>query len=143
MKEDSKYSYICLLASLLLLFSQSCRKNKRPLYSTDDLAGQWKRVLSSKPEYDSLMYVSISSSNGTIDSTFISGNFTVGTLKWKSITPDDDSVFVYKDLGSDNSYYTSRMTYIKNSDNGIETLFLEINSNGEENGSWQYWERQQ
>jgi hypothetical protein len=35
------------------------------------------------------------------------------------------------------------MTYIKNSDNGIETLFLEINSNGEENGSWQYWERQQ
>lgn len=88
------------------------------------------------------MYVSISGSNGSVDSTFISGNFTVGTIKWKSITPDDDSVFVYKDLGSDNSYYSSRMTYIKNSDNGIETLFLEINSNGEENGSWQYWERQ-
>ncbi len=142
MKHQLKFISICLLGILLLLFSQSCRKNKSPLYNTDDLAGQWKRVLSSKPEYDSLMYVSISGSNGSVDSTFISGNFTVGTIKWKSITPDDDSVFVYKDLGSDNSYYSSRMTYIKNSDNGIETLFLEINSNGEENGSWQYWERQ-
>jgi len=142
MKDHFKFIIICLFGAFLLLFSQSCRKNKKPLYSTDDLAGQWKRVLSSKPEYDSLMYVRIIGSNGTIDSTFISGNFTVGTTKWKSITPDDDSVFVYKDLGSDNSYYTSRMTYIKHSNNGKETLFLEINSNGEDNGSWQYWERQ-
>jgi hypothetical protein len=142
MKQTIKFICICLLGAFLMLFSQSCRKNKSPIYSTDDIAGQWKRVKSSKPEYDSLMYVSISGSNGTIDSTFIAGNFTVGTIKWKFITPDDDSVFVYKDLGSDNSYYTSRMTYIKNSDNGIETLFLEISSNGEENGSWQYWEKQ-
>jgi hypothetical protein len=142
MKLNLKFLSICLLGAILLLFSQSCRKNKRPLYSTDDIAGQWRRVNSSKPEYDSLMYVSISGSNGTIDSTFVSGYFTVGTIKWKSITPDDDSIFVYQELGSDNSYYTSKMTYIKKSNNGIETLFLQINSNGDENGSWQYWERQ-
>ena len=112
------------------------------MYSVEDISGQWKRVLSSKPQYDSLMYISIIGSDGIIDSTLISGYFTIGTVKWKSITPDDDSSFVYQELGSDNAYYNSRMTYIKNSSNGIETLFLEINSNGEDNGSWQYWERQ-
>lgn len=134
--------YLFLFGLFILLLSSSCKKTKRPLYNTSDIEGQWKRVLSSKPEYDSLMYVSTEGSNGILDSTFIAGNFTVGTIKWKLITPDDDSSFVYKDLGSDNSYYNARMTYIKNSGNGIETLFLEINSNGEENGSWQYWERQ-
>ena len=112
------------------------------MYAVSDISGQWKRVLSSKPQYDSLMYISIIGSDGIIDSTLISGYFTIGTVKWKSITPDDDSSFVYQELGSDNAYYNSRMTYIKNSNNGIETLFLEINSNGEDNGSWQYWERQ-
>jgi hypothetical protein len=142
MKTKHNFLLIYLLAIAIVIFSASCRKNKRPLYSTEDIKGQWKRILSSKPEYDSLMYITIDGSNGIIDSTFIAGYFTVGTIKWKSITPDDDSVFTYKDLGSDNSFYTSKMTYIKNGSNGIETLFLEINSNGDENGSWQYWEKQ-
>lgn len=127
---------------LLLVFSVACRKNKRPIYSVDDIQGQWRRVLSSKPVYDSLQYVSIVNDNGIVDSTYIFGDFTVGTVKWKTIIPEDDSVFIYKDLGSDNSYYSSKITFIKNSNSGIETLFLEINSNGEDNGSWQYWERQ-
>jgi hypothetical protein len=142
MKKNFTLLSCCLIGAFLILFSASCRKNKNPLYSVEDISGQWKRVLSSKPQYDSLMYISINGSDGAIDSTLISGYFTAGTIKWKSITPDDDSAFVYKELGSDNAYYSSRMTYLKNSSNGIETLFLEINSNGEDNGSWQYWERQ-
>jgi hypothetical protein len=142
MKKNFTLLSCCLIGCFLILFSASCRKNKNPLYRVEDISGQWKRVLSSKPQYDSLMYISINGSDGIIDSTLISGYFTIGTVKWKSITPDDDSSFVYQELGSDNAYYNSRMTYIKNSSNGIETLFLEINSNGEDNGSWQYWERQ-
>lgn len=142
MKKNFKIISFGLIGCFLILFSASCRKNKNPIYTVSDISGQWKRVLSSKPQYDSLMYISINGSDGIIDSTLISGYFTIGTVKWKSISPDDDSSFVYQELGSDNAYYNSRMTYIKNSSNGIETLFLEINSNGEDNGSWQYWERQ-
>lgn len=128
---------------LLFLFATACRKQKKPLYQESDLYGTWMRTSSSRVMYDSMLVEINDTSNGAIiRRTSPVGAFTVGTLKWKNITPDDDSMFVYEELGSDNVYYGAKMTYIKNASNGIETLFLEINSNGEENGSWQYWERQ-
>lgn len=126
---------------IILILGSSCRKNKIPIYTLDDIEGHWKRVSSSKPIYDSIMIVSVSGNTGTIDTTSLQGYFTNGTVKWRDITPDDDSSFIYRDLGSDNSYYDSKMTYIKNNPDGRQILFLEINANGEDNGSWQYWEK--
>lgn len=93
--------------------------------------------------YDSMVVEINDSSNGAvIRTTDPNGYFSVGNLKWRSITANDDSTFVYEDLGSDRKYYSAQMTYLKYTTTGKITLFLEINSNGEENGSWQYWEKQ-
>ena len=132
--------YFAVILVLLISILTGCKKNKKPIYKAEVLNGTWERKSSSKPRYDS-MVVSVDTAMGTIAYSLPTGYFTVGTTKWKSITPDDDSAFVYQELGSDNKYYNSKMTFIKNDGTGIEKLFLEINSNGEDNGSWQNWER--
>lgn len=127
----------------LAIVSVSCQKVKKPIYSYEDLKGVWMRTSSSRPLYDSMTVEITDSSNGAIIKTINSNSyFSVGNLKWRSLTPNDDSTFVYEDLGSDGNYYSAGMTYIKYSFSGKITLFVEINSNGQENGSWQYWEKQ-
>ncbi len=101
------------------------------------------RTSSSRTMYDSMIVEITDSSNGAIvKSINPNAYFSLGNLKWKNITPDDDSTFVYEDLGSYGAYYSAGMTYLKFASSGKITLFLEINSNGDENGSWQYWEKQ-
>jgi len=134
---------VVMLFIFLLLNFSACLKQKKPIYQETDLHGAWMRTSSSRAMYDSMLVeINASTAGAIILRTSPLGYFTVGSRKWKNITPNDDSTFVYEELGSNNTYYGAKMTYIKNASNGIETLFLEVNSNGEENGSWQYWERQ-
>ena len=128
---------------VIILFSTACKKQKHPIYKTTDLYGTWLRTSSSRPMYDSMIVeINDTTNGGVIRVSNPNGYFPVGSRKWISITPEDDSTFVYEDLGSDNSYYSAKMIFIRNSPDSIDRLYLEINSNGEDNGSYQYWERQ-
>jgi hypothetical protein len=121
--------------------SASCKKQKSPIYKTSDLYGTWLRSSSSRPMYDSMVVELNETTDGGVIRSTPNGYFFVGEKKWTNITPDDDSSFVYEELGSNKVYYSARMVYIKNSPDSIERLYLEINSNGEDNGSYQYWEK--
>jgi hypothetical protein len=135
--------FFFLFALLFVVIAVSCQKAKKPIYSYEDLKGTWMRTSSSRTMYDSMIVEITDSSNGAIvKSINPNAYFSLGNLKWKNITPDDDSTFVYEDLGSYGAYYSAGMTYLKFASSGKITLFLEINSNGDENGSWQYWEKQ-
>ncbi len=150
-----KYGSLCHLIFMKRIFffffifitvlTVACQKVKKPIYSYEDLKGTWIRTSSSRTLYDSMTVEITDSSNGAIIKTINSNSnsyFSVGNLKWKNITPNDDSTFVYEDFGSDGKYYSAGMTYLKYASSGKITLFLDINSNGQENGSWQYWEKQ-
>ena len=91
--------------------------------------------------YDSMVVEISETTEGGIIRSTPNGYFFVGEKKWINITPDDDSAFVYEELGSNKLYYGGRMVYLRNSPDSIERLYLEINSNGEDNGSYQYWEK--
>lgn len=130
---------LLLFAGMLLLLSlTSCRKNN-PIYSLEDLQGEWIRSQSNKPAYDS-MVVEIDQSIGRILNISPNNYFSLGNIKWRDISPSSDSTFSYEDLGSDGNYYSGRIILSKNTDN-IDLLYVLPEAYSGPNGDLQIWVR--
>lgn len=129
-----------LLLSLLLISLAACQSSSAdPLYSPEDLAGNWRRIDSNKPSLDA-MEVEVDSSNAFIRAT--SGNtsyFLLGQRKWRRIKPTDGPNFSCQDKGSNNEFYDATMTLDKSGP--TDYLYLNVKVAGNGNGNRQSWER--
>lgn len=133
-----KLIFLLFAAVLLQLGLASCQKNS-PIYSLDDIQGEWIRIQSNKPIYDS-MVVEIDQSIGRVLNISPNNYFSLGEIKWRDISPSSDSTFSYEDLGSDGNYYSGRLILSKNTDN-IDLLFVLPEAYSGPNGDEQVWVR--
>ncbi|WBM75906.1 hypothetical protein [Saprospira grandis] len=129
-----------LALSLLLLGLTACQSSSAdPLYSPEDLAGNWRRIDSNKPSLDA-MEVEVEGTDAFIRAT--NGNspyFLLGQRKWRRIKPTDGPNFSYEDKGSNNEFYDGTMTLDKSGP--TDYLYLNVKVAGNGNGNRQSWER--
>lgn len=101
---------------------------------TTSLSGEWIRISSNKPMYDS-MRVLVENDQGRIlylpDST---PYFQPGDLKWIDITRVSEGLYSHKELGSDGQYYPGS---IRVHTNDSITLVVEPEAMGDR----QVWRR--
>jgi hypothetical protein len=136
---SKKISFILLVLLILGLSFSSCRKNN-PLYSLDDLQGEWIRIQSNKPFYDS-MVVNVEESIARIENIRPNNYFGLGDIKWRQIAPNRDSVFSYEELASDGNYYSGIIILSKNIVDSADILFVFPELSSGENGDEQIWIR--
>lgn len=120
-----------LLGSVLLL--SACQNNQiEPTPAR--LTGEWVRISSNKPLYDSMRIV-VEENDGRILALPDSNPyFQPGDLKWINIRPINDSLFSHEELGSDANYYPGS---IRLHTNDSLTLVVEP----EALGNRQVWKR--
>ncbi len=79
-------------------------------YSVKDLTGIWFRKASNNPNADGIE-VEVTGTKGTIINK-ANSNFSVGHIKWSSISKKTLKTFDYKELGSDNNYYNATIKFL-------------------------------
>lgn len=137
MMNNLKIALGCIIF-FALCFS-ACRKND-PIYSLDDLQGEWIRIQSNKPFYDS-MVINVEESIGRISNIRANNYFDLGDIKWDQISPNRDSVFSYEELASDGNYYSGSIILAKNLVDSTDILFVQPELSSGANGDDQIWVR--
>ena len=98
----------------------------------DKLQGPWTRIESNNPQAD-FMRVEVDGDEATITDKANSG-FSLGDIKWRSITASGNDLYSHQELGSDNNYYDGTITLVNDS-----TLEISVVSSG--SGNTQKWVR--
>lgn len=142
MKNIHLYRYLTVLSILVLAVSSACRRSQPATYENADLNGNWVRIESTKPKYDSMVVVfDAATAVGVITSVPSGGSFATTSVKWRDVTPEAGPTFTFEDLGSDGNYYEGIMTYKPSDANGHSVLTLEVEFGGHQNGETQTWKR--
>ena len=97
---------------LIIVFAFTSCRNNTPDYNNDVLQGSWLRYESTDAREDS-MIVNIKGDTAFIQFSSNQSDFTIGTMKWISITPvardaqNDQGDFTLLDLSGSGSYYNA------------------------------------
>lgn len=121
----------------ILTFLHSCDfpdQMDDPLNDTSALEGKWFRIESNNPDNDN-MVIEVENAAGVITDRANASSFNVGDVKWNSITATSETLFDYKELGSDRNYYDAQMELADDT-----TLLISISYTGA--GNNQKWLRE-